>query len=138
MHVLQHIHRWLRPDGVLLDLHPEPEQPVVEAIVGTDHSYLGRIDTTSLVGNIHRARETLRSIVREGWFAVERSAVFDFVSHFPSVDDWLRHREERRSTSIVDPAIVARARELLSESTSGELRVSERLLATRLRRVDKR
>ena len=134
MHVLKSIHQWLRPHGVTLDVHPQPEQPVVELMREDDAVYLGLIDNTSLIANIHRARATVESLVGEGWFSAWRSIVFDFRSHFPSVDDWLRYREERRSSSIVDPEIVARARELFSTCPGCELRVSERELATRLDR----
>lgn len=135
VHVLQEIHRWLRPDGVLLDLHAEPERPRVEVYVDrVPRVYLGLVDNTSTLGNIHRARATLAAIVEDGWFTTSSSSVFDFVSHFSSVDDWLRYRQDRRSTSSVDPAIIERARESLAELPSGELRVSERLRATRLER----
>ena len=138
MHVLKSTHRWLRPDGVLLDLHPEPEQPAVEVVIGHRRSSLGRIDNTSLIANIHRARQTLSSMVREGWFVAERSSVFQFVSHFASVDDWLHHRQERRATSVVDQAIIDGARDLLVAGTQAELIVSEQVLAVRLVRVEKR
>ena len=134
MHVLRNIHRWLRPDGVLLDLHPEPAHPRVEVYIdGVGNVHLGWIDSTSVTTNIHRARETLTSIVQAGWFTSGRSMTFDFVSHFPSVDDWLRHREERRARSVVDPAIIERARELLSAKT-GEVVVRERVFAARFNR----
>jgi hypothetical protein len=133
--VLKRIHRWLRRGGLLLDLHPEPEQPLVELTLdGIRNVYLGRIDTTALIGNIHGARAALRSVVEAGWFERERSVVFDFVSHFPGVDEWLQHREKHRSSSVVDQAIIVSARSVLSAVTSGELQVSERVLATRFKR----
>jgi hypothetical protein len=133
--VLKRIHRWLRRGGLLLDLHPEPEQPVVEVTLdGIRNVYLGRIDTTALIGNIHGARAALQSVVEAGWFERERSVVFDLVSHFPGVDEWLQHREKRRSSSVVDPAIIVSARSILSAVTSGDLQVSERVQATRFKR----
>ncbi|HYW86235.1 MAG TPA: hypothetical protein VFB50_00585 [Chloroflexota bacterium] len=135
MDVLQRIHRWLRRGGLLLDLHPEPEQPPVEVTLdGIRNVYLGLIDTTALIGNIHGARAALRSVVEAGWFERERAVVFDFVSHFPGVDEWLQHREKRRSSSVVDRAIIVSARSALSAVTSGDLQVSERVLATRFKR----
>lgn len=135
MDVLKRIHRWLRPDGLLLDVHPEPEQPRVEAVlVDRGSVHLGRIDTSALMGNIHAARAALALAVEQRWFERERSLVFDFVSHFQTVDEWLHHRQDRRATSIVDPAIIEQARELLSAHPRGELRVSEHVLATRFRR----
>ena len=137
MDVLKNTHRWLRSGGVLFDLHAEPEQPVVEAITSGGPVYLGRIDNSRTVGNIHSARASLKSVVDDGWFTVERSVVFDFVQRFPDVDTWLRYREDRRATSIVTPEIVARARELFSSQAAFELRTGEHMQATRLRRLDR-
>ena len=135
MDVLKRIHRWLRAGGLVLDLQPEPEPPTVEVVeVGRSRVLLGHIDTTATDGNIHRARAAVTSLVEAGYFERECSVVFDFVSHFRGVDEWLRHRQERRSTSVVDPAIVDRARDMLFASPSGQLDVSEHVLATRLKR----
>ena len=135
MDVLKRIHRWLRPDGLLLDLHPEPEKPsvdIVSAVLGKEH--LGTIDNSTLIGNIGSARTALAGMVEAHWFEYERTLVFDFNSHFASVDEWLRHREARRATSIVDPAMIDRARTLMSAQTESELLVSERVQVTLLRR----
>jgi hypothetical protein len=119
-------------------LHSDPEQPVVEALVNGRSIHLGRIDNSRTVGNIHRARATLRSVVDDGWFAVERSVVFDFVQHFPDVDTWLQYREDRRATSIVAPDLIEHARMLFSSSPAAmELRTSEHIQATRLSRLDR-
>ena len=136
MYVLKRIHRWLRSDGLLLDLHPEPEQPTIDAVRdGMRLEYLGRIDTSGLITNIYAARAALASLIEAGWFVPERSLIYDFISHFSSVDEWLRHREERRSSSVVEPAVIARARALLAQDGRSELRVSERVLASRFRRT---
>ena len=45
------------------------------------------------------ARAAVASIVEAGWFRPQQSLVYDFVLHFVSVDQWLRHREERRATA---------------------------------------
>jgi hypothetical protein len=133
--VLHRAHQWLRPDGLVLDLHPEPEFIDVEVVLTHGSAVaLGQIDTTSLIANIHTARAALVSAEQGGWYRRERSVLIDFASHFSTVDEWLQYRAERRSTSVLDPAIVARARELLS-GTGHEVRVTERILATRLRRT---
>jgi hypothetical protein len=135
VHVLRKVHEWLRPDGLLLDLHPEPEflnVDVVRPRLGSVR--IGQIDTTSLISNIHAARATLASLVEAGWFEPQRAVLFDFILVFRSVDQWLRHREERRASSFLDPRIVDHARELLS-AADGEVRVTERVLATRLIRL---
>ncbi len=135
MDALKGIHRWLRPGGVLLDLHPEAEDPRIDVVSGgTSTVQLGRMDSTTLIGNIRAARAALASLVDQRWFERERSVVFDFIFHFATVDEWFRHRQERRESRIVDPELIERAREVLASASQGELLVSEHVLATRLRR----
>jgi hypothetical protein len=106
----------------------------VEVILGgADVMRLGEIDTSSLIANVRAARATMTSLVETGWFNPERTVLFDFVSHFRSVDEWLRHRKEQRSSGLLDPAMASRARELLAEGT-GEIRICERVVARRSRR----
>jgi hypothetical protein len=82
------VHQWLRPDGLVLDLHPQPELIDVEVVL-TDGSAvgLGPIDTTSLIANMHTARAALASAEQAGWYQRERSVLFDFASHFATVDE---------------------------------------------------
>jgi hypothetical protein len=117
-------------------VHPKPQKPTVRIASTTGSVHLGHVDTGGVIANIHKTRAALQSMVEQRWFEKESSLVFDFVSHFASVDDWLRHREARRSTSIVPPALIDQARKVLSEEPGGELLVSERELATRFRRRD--
>jgi hypothetical protein len=91
---------------------------------------------TELISSIHAARRARASLIDAGWFRTEWSLLFDFASCFSSVDQWLRHREERRATSVLAPESVARARELLSASL-GEVCVAERILAARFARVER-
>src|SRR5262249_19287317 len=83
-----------------------------------------------------RCARRARVVGRSGWFRSERSLLFDFSSCFSSVDQWLRHREDRRVTSVLAPDIVARARQFLAAS-GGEVCVTERIQATRLARVER-
>jgi hypothetical protein len=107
----------------------------VEVILGgVDAIRLGEIDSSSLIANIYAARATMTSLVDTGWFNPERAVLFDFDSHFRSVDEWLRHRQEQRSTSVLDTTIVSRACELVGDG-KGEVRVRERVAARRFRRV---
>jgi hypothetical protein len=134
VHALRKVHAWMRTDGLLLDLHPEPEHFNVDVVLPrATLVHVGQLDTTALSANIRAARAALTALLAAGWFRPERSMLFDFVSRFSSVDQWLRHREEQRCTSVVAPEIVLRARDLLT-AAGGELRVAERVLATRLTR----
>jgi hypothetical protein len=75
-------------------------------------------------------------VTEVGWFERQQAETFEFLQHFDTVDEWLRHRQARRSTSILAAQIVDRARKLLAASP-GEVRVYERVLATVLRRLNR-
>jgi hypothetical protein len=133
VHVLHRVHRWLRPGGRLLDIHPEPEDAKVEVQDGDRLTFVGPYQRLAIYKNIHAARDAVAEAVDEGLFVRERSVGFEVVYHFDSVDAWLAYRVERGTSTEVDPALVARARDVLAE-TPGELLIREQMLATRYRR----
>ena len=133
MHVLHRVHRWLRPGGRLLDIHPEPEDARVE-VRHRDHlTFVGPYQRAAIYKNIHAARDALAGVVDEGLFARERSVGFEVLYHFDRVDAWLAYRVERGTSTEVDPALLARARDVLAK-TPGELLIREQMRATRYRR----
>ena len=130
MHVPHRVHRWLRPGGRVLDIHPEPEDARVEVRDGNRVTFVGPYARPAIYENVHKARNTLARVVGEGLFARERSTVYQVLYHFASVDAWLAYRVERGTSTEVDPALLARAREVLAD-TSGELLIREQMRATR-------
>jgi SAM-dependent methyltransferase len=84
VHALEEIHRLLRPDGILIDIHPAREAPLVE--VHAD----GRIVATETYPRAHgddivQAEEALAEIVRRGIFAEEAVRGFEFMTYGSSV-----------------------------------------------------
>ena len=117
----------------MLDIHPEPEDARVEVRAGHRLTYVGPYQRPAIYENTHAARAALAGLVEEGWFARERSVEFEVLYHFESVDQWLAYRVERGTCTEVDPALLARARDVLAE-TPGELLIREQMRATRYRR----
>ena len=132
MHVLHRVHRWLRPGGGGLDIHPEPEDARVEIRAGDRLTVVGPYARPVIYQNIRAARDTLAGLIGEGLFTRERSVSFEVLYHFGSVDAWLAYRAERGTTTEVEPALLACAGEMLAD-TSGELLVREQMRATRYR-----
>jgi hypothetical protein len=137
MHVLKRVHHWLRPGGRVIDIHPEPERcaprssgwhwPDVRRAVGSTP-----YARPAIYENVRRARDTPARLVAEGLFSRERSAVFEVLYHFESVDAWLSYRLERGTSTEVDPSLLAHAREVLADR-SGELLIREQMLGARHR-----
>ncbi len=84
VHALEEIHRLLRPDGSLIDIHPILEAPLIKAFQG------GRVlfaePSPGYSGEDYRqAEHALAQIVERRLFVIERSGEFDFLTYGSSV-----------------------------------------------------
>jgi hypothetical protein len=131
---LSRIHRSLRPEGVLVDLHPQPTDSAVEVWQEGRITQLGHIGSEADVRDILEARLRLDQVERDGWYAIERLAVFDLLFHFPDVDEWLTYMAENEPEIELPEELVSRARLLLS-AAEGELVIREPARASGLRRL---
>jgi hypothetical protein len=135
VHVLNKVHRSLRAGGIVLDTHPEPENPSVEVrLAGGCTVPIGSIDTSTLIRNIHMARASVGQVIAAGGFHPERQVTFEFLAQYASVDAWLAHRVQQEATGKLGDDVIARARTLLAGS-QGVIVVRERSRALRLLRV---
>ena len=117
MHVLDKVHCSLRPGGVLLDTHPEPENPSVEVrLLGGRTVPVGSIDAASLIANIHAARASLGQLIASGTYRAAPEIKFEFLGQHANVDAWLAYREQQEATSKVGDEVIARSRTLLADS----------------------
>lgn len=134
VHALRHIHTALRPQGVLLDVHPEPQHALVELHRGDQIIAVGQIDETEDIRDITAARAALCQVIAEGLFVAEDEQTFEFVHHFDSVETWLAYRAERNSSGTIAEDVLTRGRALLAEAP-GEICVRLAVRATRYRRA---
>ncbi|HEX6543900.1 MAG TPA: hypothetical protein VF040_19250 [Ktedonobacterales bacterium] len=133
MRALQNIHAALRPGGLLLDIHPEPENPWLEARTGERIVRLGKLDVSCRTETVLSARESLQRVIDAGLFVRERDITFTFIYHFASPDAWNSYMSEHWSTARLPAGMVERADDALS-SGAGELCIPRDLHATRLRK----
>ncbi len=136
MHVLSQIHEALRPDGVLVDVHPQPEHPRVVIVRREGAVAVGRIDWTEDNREIRAARRRLSAVQRQGFFRLERRRTFELRAYHESVDAWLEYRRDRGETSPIAPGTLLAARREL-RSGGGSLVVIERMRASALRPLDR-
>lgn len=84
VHALEEIHRLLRPDGYLIDIHPVLEAPVIEVYHGA--KLLFAEPGPDYWGEDYRqADHALTQVTQRHLFVVERSGEFDFLTHSSSV-----------------------------------------------------
>lgn len=136
MHALRKIHRSLTETGVLLDLHPEPEDSRAEVARKGRLEIVGTWDQEEDIQDIRLARAQLGIVESQGFFVTERQVGFDLLEHYPSVEDWLDHRTERGDTVVIQRELLDKARDLLA-TAGGELIIREPIRASLLRRLSR-
>lgn len=134
MHALGRIHHALRANGKLLDLHPQPENTLVEVWQEGRVEALGPLDEEEDIRDIRRARAHMSLVEQRGWFVTERQVIFEMLQHYPSVQDWMERRAREDATSTIPEVMIGSARHLLSTG-GGELIKRELVRASLLRRL---
>jgi SAM-dependent methyltransferase len=126
VHALEEIHRLLRPDGVLIDIHPALDAPVVEVRAN------GRIVVTEPYPRAHgddlgQAEQALAEIVRRGMFAEEAVRAFEFMTYASSVAELREFFEEvgAYDMSPIDDEIAARRDAMYTRVEEVRRRTSE-------------
>lgn len=133
VHVLQEVHRSLRADGVVLDVHPLPRASTVEAWRDRERVVLGSPDDRTSIAAIRAAERHLGRVIRDGLFRVGPRRWFDLRVHYPSVDAWLQRREERGAKTVIPDDLLARTRQEVGVPGT-TLIINERVRATVLTR----
>lgn len=133
MHALRRIHRSLRPEGVLLDLHPQPKSAGLEVWQGGRVEGFGQVDQEQDLIDILEARARLDLVLSDGWYVTEGRRFFDLLVHAPSAEDWLEYQAREGYTGVLPEELLALARQSLA-SGGGEFVVREPIRASLLKR----
>lgn len=129
VHVLRQLHKALKPDGKLLDVHPLPQHNRVEVARDDARIVLGHLDSSGDFAKIRAARRRLNAVERDGLFRREGRRFFDLHMHFDTIGTWMETREEHGWTSEIPREVLQGARGELSIPGSS-LVVVERSRAT--------
>ena len=144
VHALEEIRRLLKPDGILIDIHPVPEGYFIKAFQGDRILFAERRRETCSDDVLH-AEDALAESIELDLFTVDRRAEYDFLTYASSVRE-LREYWEEINTFEDDPkdeAVIAReeylytqVEEIMQASGAGaEVAIHERVRIVRLRPV---
>lgn len=93
VHALGEIHRLLKPEGSLIDLHPHPDWLFLRVILG--RSILAReAKPQTYSQDVLQAENAIADVVRRGLFTVEETIEFDFFTYASSVEDLRTHWDQ--------------------------------------------
>jgi hypothetical protein len=144
VHALEEIHRLLKLNGALIDIHPVSEPSPIEIHQAGKVDLVGLLSVRQWCFEFEQADIALAEIIQRGMFTVERNALFDLPTHYTSAAELGTDLKEsieifaRDAQAAIEPlphiqALTARAEELMRAAASGaELIVHERTHISRL------
>ncbi len=83
VHALTESHRLLRPEGILVDIHPLVEPPVL-AVLGEGQRLFAEECPLQGADAYRQADQAIDDAIQAGLFAPGETTVFDFLTHAPS------------------------------------------------------
>lgn len=85
VHALEEIHRLLKPNGFLIDIHPIAEHSTVEIHRNGEIELVGHLEVHQWCVDFREADNALTEIVQRGMFTVEQKSIFDALTYYDSV-----------------------------------------------------
>lgn len=84
VHALEEIHRLLKPDGFLIDIHPVAEHSQIEIHQNGKIDLVGHLEVDQWCVDFDEADKALGEIIRRGVFAIEEKGNFDTLTYYDS------------------------------------------------------
>jgi hypothetical protein len=136
VHALEKIHTLLKPDGILLDIHPTNEPAALAVRLREQLIPAGWLHESDDYVEYEWADEALQRSVDTGRFKLERTGTFDFIWHADSITDLRSYLAEEWKDASIDDVTAMRIEELLKLPVQDkEILVSEAIRLARYRRT---
>jgi len=101
VHALEEVHRLLKPDGCLIEIHPILVNPLVKVFAGSTALFAGPYPGFDYQEDLRQAENALLQSVQGGLFTLQRSREFDFLTYGSSItelqDFWEEPAESREA-----------------------------------------
>ena len=110
VHALEEIHRLLKPNGVLIDIHPISKPSSIEVQQNGKIDLAGYLSVRQWCVDFEQADNALAEIVKRGLFYAEQKDSFDTLTYYDSPEEMGTSFEEEivkyaRDTGAADEAV---------------------------------
>lgn len=120
VHALKITRSLLKPDGVLIDIHPSGTPAQVEAHVGGEIQVAGTIEEAGNFEEYFEASAALKEVTGRGLFGLEREEQFTFLIHAPTIQALADFIEAEWSDATLSEETIERAGGLMGEPGEGK------------------
>ena len=135
VHALEKIQQLLKPNGILLDIHPTNESAALAVRLREQIIPAGWINESDDYVEYEWADEALQRLVDNRHFTLERLGTFEFIWHADSMSDLRAYLAAEWKDAIIDDVTAMRIEELLKlPMHDKEILVSEAIRIARYRR----
>lgn len=87
VHALEKIHRLLKPNGFLIDIHPVVEHSSVEIHQNENINLVGQLEVSQWCVDFQEADKALEEIIKRGIFMVEQKGMFETLTYYDSATE---------------------------------------------------
>jgi len=134
VHALETIHRLLKPDGRLIDIHPSGEPPPIIVRRGERSEIAGWLQETDDFIEYRQAEAALVQAVSDQLFTIEGQSSFIFNNYAKSIAELIAYLEANWSDAVIPPDTMAHAEALQKTGRrTTDVLLRERVRITRLR-----
>ena len=134
VHALETVHGLLKPDGRLIDIHPNGEPPPFIVRIGERSEIAGWLEETDDFIEYRQAEAALAQVVSDRLFTVERRSTFLFNLYADTFAELSTYLEANWSDAVIPPDTMAHV-EVLQKTARGktEVLLREHVRISRLR-----
>ena len=136
VHALEQIHFLLKPDGILIDIHPTPEPPPIDVRLDADIHRVGWVREVDDYCEYVAADEALATAVSRNLYTWQKQGTFAFTTYADTILDLRQHLAQTWTDAIIDDDIIRRTLDLMqTPSLNQEIILREVIQIARLKPV---
>lgn len=118
VHALEQIHFLLKPDGILIDIHPLAEPPPIDVRLGEKVQTVGWVREVDDYCEYVAADEALQTAVFRNLYSWQNQGTFTFTTYADTILDLRDHLAETWTDAIIDDNVIRYTQDLMQNPES--------------------
>jgi hypothetical protein len=137
VHALEILHQLLKAGGMLIDIHPSSEPPLIYVRHPGGDIFVGKLQETDDFIEYIQANQALEEATLRQWFTLEEQNEFTFTIHAGDLDEMIGFLAYEWKDAILPADAASKIQAIYQESRlEKEIIINERILIARYRQGD--